>query len=65
VKKEECMPPKKNISEINKTQEDEFKRSALKRKSSTPKYQIFFNVHCFNYANFGHGAVNYRAYAKN
>jgi hypothetical protein len=27
-KKEECMPPKKNILEIKKTQEVEFKRSA-------------------------------------
>jgi hypothetical protein len=28
VKKEECMPPKNNIPEINKTQENEFRRSA-------------------------------------
>ena len=28
VKKEECMPPKKNISEVKKTQEDKFRRSA-------------------------------------
>jgi hypothetical protein len=65
VKKEECKPPKKNIPEIKKTQEDEFRRSASQRRSSTPRYQRFFYGHCFNCANFGHKVVNCRAYAKN
>jgi hypothetical protein len=65
VKKEECMPPKKNIPEVKKTQEDKFRRSASQRRSSIPRYQRFFYGHCFNCANFGHKVVNCRAYAKN
>jgi hypothetical protein len=29
---EECNPPKKNIPEIKKTQEDEFRRISSKRR---------------------------------
>jgi hypothetical protein len=65
IKEEECKPPKKNIPEIKKTQEDEFKSSASQIISFVPEYQRFFYVHIFNCDNFGHKAVNCRAYAKN
>jgi hypothetical protein len=65
VKKEECKPPKKNIPEIKKTQEDKFRRSASQRRSSTTRYQRFFYGHCFNYSNLGHKSINYRSCAKN
>jgi hypothetical protein len=65
VKKEECKPPKKNILEIKKTQEDKFRRSASQRRPYSPRYKIFFYDHCLDCANFGHKVVNCRAYAKN
>jgi hypothetical protein len=64
-KKVECIPPKKNILEGKKTQEEKFRRSASQRRLSIPKYQRLFYGHCFNCANFGHKVVNCRAYAKN
>jgi hypothetical protein len=65
VKKEECKPPKKKILEINKTQEEKFRMSASQRRSSIPRYQIFFYDYCFDCDNFGHKYVNCRAYARN
>jgi hypothetical protein len=64
VKKEECKPPKNNIPEIKKTQEDEFIRSASQRILSTPMYQRLFYGNFFNFANFAHKVVNCRSYAK-
>jgi hypothetical protein len=64
-KKEECNPPMKNILEIRKTREYELIKSESQRISSTPMYEILFNGHYFNFDNFGHKAVNCRAYAKN
>jgi len=65
IKNEEWIPPKKNIPEVKKTQEEKFRRSASQRRSFIPRYQRFFYVHCFNCANFGHKVLNYRAYPKN
>ena len=59
------MPPKNNIPEIKKTQEEKFRRSASQRRSSIPRYQRLFYGHCFNCANFGLKVVNFIAYAKN
>jgi hypothetical protein len=59
------MPPNKNILEVNKTQEDKLIRNASKRRSYIPRYKRLFYGHCFNCNNFGHKAVNCRAYAKN
>jgi hypothetical protein len=65
VKKEESLPQKEKILEINNTQEDEFRRSASQIRSYTPKYQRLFHVHYFSCSNFGQKDVNWRAYAKN
>jgi hypothetical protein len=65
VKKEECKPPKKNILEIKKTQEDKFTKSASHKISSIPTYHRLFYGHSFNCANFGLKAIKCRAYAKN
>ena len=51
--------------EHSRNKEDEFRRSASQRRSFTSRYQRFFYGHFFNCANFGHKAVNCKAYAKN
>jgi hypothetical protein len=45
IKKEECEPSKKNIPEMKKTQEEDYKRDGYQRRPSTFRYQRSFN-HC-------------------
>ena len=78
VKKEDCEPLKEDMQNLemkkNKeddcawkktttTHNDEFRRSALVRRSPIPRYRNFFFGLCYSCNNYGHKAIYCRAYA--
>ena len=44
MKKEECKPLKKNIPEVQKTQEEDYKRDEYQRRPFTFRQQRIFNI---------------------
>jgi hypothetical protein len=50
---------------MERTQEEDYKRVAPLRISPTLRYQTIFLGLCYSCNNFGHKAINCRAYAKN
>jgi hypothetical protein len=50
---------------MERTQEEDYKRVAPPRRSPTLRYQTIFLGLCYSCNNFGHKAINCRAYARN
>ena len=80
IKKEDCEPLKEDMHklEINKIKKDDrawkqssknhnddFRRSAPARRPPIPRDQIFFFGLCYSCNNYGHKAIDCRAYAQN
>ena len=78
IKGEDCESLKENIQkeEIKKHEEDEcawrefpethnndFRRHAMSRRPPIPRYQSFFSSLCYACNNYGHKAMDCRAYA--
>ena len=55
----------RRISSNNKDANYEFRRNTSQRRPFYPRYQGFFTDYCFWRNNFGHNAMNCRAYGKN
>jgi hypothetical protein len=53
-----------NIREDHDQPRHEFRRTAPQRRSFTPRYESLFYGHCFICTNFGHKAVDCRAYGR-
>jgi hypothetical protein len=63
-------PPRRSRTQnqqptMERTQEEDYRRVAPFRISLTLRYQTIFLGLCYSCNNFGHKAINYRAYAKN